>query len=169
MLGSINGHNTVTNETGTIYGNYSFGNLYDRLLDEDALREMQEIVGTNLKIAGVLSKISSLDVMDVGTGRQAFSMALLKAKSVEHFDISEEHVNRFNKLIRSPFQSADCKPTIRLVRTCAPSRSIRFCLPLGDCLPFSQYCHWLEKLRSRCETGRQDMGLFLPVWYFLSG
>ena len=100
MLGSINGHNTVTNETGTIYGNYSFGNLYDRLLDEDALREMQEIVGTNLKIAGVLSKISSLDVMDVGTGRQAFSMALLKAKSVEHFDISEEHVNRFNKLIR---------------------------------------------------------------------
>ena len=100
MLGSINGNNTATNETGTVYGNFSFGNIYDQLLNEDAMREMQGIVGTDLKIAGVLDNISDLDVMDVGTGRQALSMALLKAKSVEHFDISQEHVDRFNSLLR---------------------------------------------------------------------
>ena len=85
MLGSINGNNTATNETGTVYGNFSFGNIYDQLLNEDAMREMQGIVGTDLKIAGVLDNISDLDVMDVGTGRQALSMALLKAKSVENY------------------------------------------------------------------------------------
>lgn len=51
---------------------------------------------------------TGLTIMDVGTGRQAQCFSLLKAKSIDHYDISQEHVAYFTKVKRPNITSTNC-------------------------------------------------------------
>ncbi|MBV68877.1 MAG: hypothetical protein CMJ08_03640 [Pelagibacterales bacterium] len=96
----LRGRNREKNLTGELYGKYSFGNMYNELLSEEHIANIVNIIKNDFEIAGIIDKYSSLKIMDVGTGRQALAMALLGVKTVEHYDISKEHVNRFKKLLK---------------------------------------------------------------------
>lgn len=112
------------NETGKLYGKYSFGNMYDKLLDEAYLRENTlPIIQNDLTTAGLIHDIENLDIMDVGMGRQALCFALLKAKSVSHFDISEDHVARFSALLSEKYQGLPITTTNIDLCTNAPPRN----------------------------------------------
>jgi len=63
------------------------------------------IVENDLKKSGILRKISNFEVMDVGTGRQSLALAMCGAKSINHFDISKEHVRRFRSLLSERYAS----------------------------------------------------------------
>ena len=97
-------NNQVTTlSTGILYGKYSFGNIYDELFSEKHLSSFEEVIKTNLARANLLNDLSKLNIMDVGTGRHSIMFSKLGAKSVDHFDISEQHVDRFNKVLKKKY------------------------------------------------------------------
>ena len=98
-MGMLKGRTREENLTGYLYGKYSFGSMYDMLLSEERLEHSKQVVEDDLRIAGVLHKLPEMRMMDVGTGRQALSMALLGAGQVDHYDISKAHVERFGRLL----------------------------------------------------------------------
>ena len=95
--------------TSDLYGKYSFGNEYDYLLSDEALNKTKKIIKQDLVKAGVLNKIPKFKILDVGTGRQSLILSKLGAKSVEHFDISFDHVKRFQKILKNRFSNYDIK------------------------------------------------------------
>ena len=97
------GISRAVNTTGTLYGVYSFGNRYEQLLSEAGLAENLGHIKEDMQMAGVLDQLPEMCCMDVGTGRQSISLARLGAKCVTHFDISEEHVSRFNTLLKHTY------------------------------------------------------------------
>jgi hypothetical protein len=90
-------------KTGEIYGRYSFGNIYEHLLSSEGIENLKPILSNDLKMAGLGDRISELEILDVGTGRQALTFSLLGAKRVAHYDISKKHVSRFNKILDSKY------------------------------------------------------------------
>ena len=97
------------NATGKFYGEYSFGNMYSNILSEDGINENKDIVEYDLKVAGILKNLDKLDVMDVGTGRQSLSLSMLGAKSVDHYDLSKAHVERFSQLLNDKYSHLNIK------------------------------------------------------------
>lgn len=95
--------------TSNLYGKYSFGNEYDYLLSDKSLNKSKKIIRADLKKAGVLKKIRNFKILDVGTGRQSLILSKLGAKSVEHFDISHDHVKRFQKILKKRFYNYNIK------------------------------------------------------------
>lgn len=95
--------------TSDLYGKYSFGNEYDFFFGKKSLKKNKEIVKADLLKARVLNKIKNYNVLDVGTGRQSINLSKLGAKTVEHFDISSDHVKRFNKLLKTKFSNSKIK------------------------------------------------------------
>jgi SAM-dependent methyltransferase len=77
--------------------------MYDSLLSEEGLTHSKKIIQDDMLIAGLLDRIGSMDIMDVGTGRQALSMGLLGAGKVDHYDISKPHVKRFCGLLKEKY------------------------------------------------------------------
>ncbi len=102
-MGILKGRTREDNKTGDLYGKYSFGSMYESLLSDNGIIHIKKIIEDDMRIAGVLEKLSSLRIMDVGTGRQALSMGLLGAGKVEHYDISKAHVKRFGNLLREQY------------------------------------------------------------------
>ncbi|WP_461208463.1 class I SAM-dependent methyltransferase [Desulfocurvus sp. DL9XJH121] len=105
----LKGCTRESNTTGELYGNYSFGNMYEQILNEQGIERLKDIVAHDLRTAGVFGRLPKMRMMDVGTGRQALSMALLGAGSVDHYDISHEHVARFSDLLRARFPELPVK------------------------------------------------------------
>ena len=89
--------------TGRLYDDYSFGNRYEKLFTEKSMKRSQEVIAEDLKLAGIYHRIQELTVLDVGSGRQALAFGLLGAKTVDHYDISEKHINRFKKILESGY------------------------------------------------------------------
>ncbi len=154
------------NFTGALYGKYSFGNQYEKLLDEPFLRENTiPIIQADLKIAGLLDDMENLDIMDVGTGRQALCFALLKAKSVHHFDISKEHVTRFSKLISSKYQDLPLTTTnIDICTDSLPSEKFDFVYLNGIAHHFSNTAVGLKNCASSVKPNGR-----IWVYFYRSG
>ena len=51
---------------------------------------MKEVIIEDLKVAGIYDRIEELSIMDLETGRQALSFALLNAKKVKLSDLWSE-------------------------------------------------------------------------------
>lgn len=101
----LKGYLEGKNQTGVLYGKYSFGNAYEELMSERMLEAIEPLIRTDLLKAGVYHRMHDLDVMDIGMGRQAVTLARLGAKSVAHHDISQAHVDRFSKMLKDRFRS----------------------------------------------------------------
>ena len=100
-MGLLKGYNSKDNKTGVLYGIYSHGNIYDDLISKKSLNERKFIILQDLKKAKIFPKnLKKMRVMNVGTGRESVGLSMAGAKSVEHFDISKEHVLRLKKLIK---------------------------------------------------------------------
>jgi ubiquinone/menaquinone biosynthesis C-methylase UbiE len=95
--------------TSDLYGKYSFGNEYNYLLSDKSLNKSRKIIKADLVKAGVLKKIRNFKILDVGTGRQSLILSKLGAKSIEHFDISYDHVKRFQQILKNRFSQYDIK------------------------------------------------------------
>ena len=93
---------SYTKRTSDLYGKYSFGNMYDKLFSEIGLEDTRKnSVLRDLKSSDVtLEELKKYHVMDVGTGRQAYSFLSLGAKAIDHYDISKDHVKRFKSFLR---------------------------------------------------------------------
>ena len=80
--------NLKKDNTGLFYGNYSFGNIYNLLLDKKKISEFKKIIYQDLKNGKINDSLKDKIIMDVGTGRQSLALSLLGAKKVYHYDIS---------------------------------------------------------------------------------
>lgn len=96
-------NNLRKDNTGSFYGNYSFGNIYNFLLDKKKISELKKIIYQDLKNGKINNSLKDKTIMDVGTGRQSLALSLLGAKKVYHYDISLEHVTRFKKILKHKF------------------------------------------------------------------
>ena len=96
-------NNLKKDKTGSFYGNYSFGNIYSFLLDKKKINELKKIVLKDLKNGKINNNLKDKIIMDVGTGRQSLALSLLGAKKVYHYDISSEHVEKFQNILRNNF------------------------------------------------------------------
>ena len=95
--------NLKKDNTGLFYGNYSFGNIYNFLLDKKKISEFKKIIYQDLKNGKINDSLKDKIIMDVGTGRQSLALSLLGAKKVYHYDISSEHVARFKSILKHKF------------------------------------------------------------------
>jgi len=151
------------NQTGEVYGKYSFGNMYDQLLDEAYLREHTlPIIQNDVKTAGLLHDIENLDIMDVGMGRQALCFALLGARSVRHFDISKDHVARFSALISKQYQDLPLTTTnLDLCKVAPPKDAFDFVFLNGIVHHFSNTAVGLKN----CAAGVRQNGRIWAYFY----
>ena len=94
-------------KTGSFYGNYSFGNIYDSLLDKKNIKELKKIIFEDLKKGKIINNLKDKIIMDVGTGRQSLALSSLGAKKVYHYDISSKHVARFKYILKHKFPRLD--------------------------------------------------------------
>ena len=94
-----------------VYGDRSTGTgfwLEDSLFElgkvdmyhKDIIDSYINQVSIDLQRISVLDYIKDYVTMDVGTGRQAIAIHRLGAKAVNHFDISEANIQRFNSYIK---------------------------------------------------------------------
>jgi len=95
--------NLKKDNTGSFYGNYSFGNVYETLLDKKNINELKKIIFQDLKNGKINNNLKDKIIMDVGTGRQSLALSLLGVKKVYHYDISSEHVARFKNILKHKF------------------------------------------------------------------
>ena len=95
--------NLKKDNTGLFYGNYSFGNIYNSLLDKKKITELKKIISQDLKNGKINNSLKDKIIMDVGTGRQSLALSLLGAKKVYHYDISSEHIARFKNILKHKF------------------------------------------------------------------
>ncbi len=151
------------NFTGDLYGKYSFGNQYEGLLAEPFIRENTiPIIRDDLEIAGLLDRVENLDIMDVGTGRQALCFALLKAKSVSHFDISHDHVARFSALLSEKYPDLPVTTAhIDLCKDAPPKESFDFVYLNGIVHHFSNTATGLKN----CAGGVRPEGRLWAYFY----
>ena len=154
------------NFTGDLYGRYSFGNQYDRLLDETFIREITlPIIEEDLRIAGMLDDIRNLDTLDVGTGRQALCMALLNAKSVHHYDLSKFHVSRFSKIIEEKYGHLPIRTTyLDICKSKLPKEAYDFVYLNGIVQHFSNTSAGLKNCAASVRLGGR-----IWVYFYRSG
>lgn len=99
--GKLKGYEQEINPIGKIYGNYSFGSSREWMFSDEGIAHTIKITLNELQEMNLDPKeLKQMSVMDVGTGRQATAFALLGAKTVEHFDISEENVEFYKKYLK---------------------------------------------------------------------
>ena len=89
-----------------VYGKYSLGSgavlenpdkVWSAVADPDVLASYESSMRQDLIKAGIaVEKLRDWHVMDVGTGRQALVFLGMGARSVSHFDISAENVERLS-------------------------------------------------------------------------
>jgi len=97
----LKGYKKTNDKTGEFYDAYSHGNIYDQLNSKEGLNYAKKYVFYDLKKSKISKKdLKSMKVMNVGNGREAIALSMLGAKSIDHFDISKEHVLRLKKLIK---------------------------------------------------------------------
>ena len=95
-----------------VYGNYTFGTgswmddeLYERGVldpyDDEVIKSYVSQVSKDLDRIGVLDSVTEFSVLDVGTGRQALAFSRFPAKSIQHYDISEQNIQRFQSFLKS--------------------------------------------------------------------
>lgn len=92
-----------------VYGKYSLGSgavlanadkVWSALADPDVLASYESSMRRDLIKSGIaVEKLRDWHVMDVGTGRQALAFLNMGARSVSHFDISAENVERVSAYI----------------------------------------------------------------------
>jgi len=92
-----------------VYGKYSLGSgavlanadkVWSALADPDVLASYESSMRKDLMKSGIaVEKLRDWHVMDVGTGRQALAFLNMGARSVSHFDISAENVERVSSYI----------------------------------------------------------------------
>ena len=78
------------------------------------INSFKKPISLDLKRIGLLKKIKNLEIMDVGTGRQALAFLEMGAKAVDLYDISKHNINKIKKLVKEKksfkFKRADiCK------------------------------------------------------------
>lgn len=114
------------NNTGEIYGKYSFGNTYEEMLNEQNIKaQLVPIVRDDLRKASISNY--DLDVMDVGIGRQALALYFLGARSVSHFDISERNVKAFSDILKKRYKNKPITTTcVDLCETAPPREKFDF-------------------------------------------
>ena len=69
--------------------------------DEDVIDSYVEQISIDLDRVGALDSIRNSAVLDVGSGRQALAFAKLTAKSIQHYDISEQNVRRLQSFVET--------------------------------------------------------------------
>jgi SAM-dependent methyltransferase len=89
-----------------VYGRYSLGSgavlkdpdkVWSAVADPDVLASYESSMRQDLMKAGIaVERLRDWHVMDVGTGRQALVFLGMGARSVSHFDISSENVERLS-------------------------------------------------------------------------
>lgn len=137
-MGLLNGYKSDENKTGSFYGKYSFGNLYDEILTEEHIKKGLNHVVDDLKHAGCYNSFPGSEAMDVGTGRQAIALSMLGAKSVSHYDLSSEHVSRFKNLLSNEYKHYNITSSqIDLCRDSPTKESFDFVLLNGIVQHFS--------------------------------
>ena len=174
-MGLLTGYDINRNDTGTLYGKYSFGNEYERMLSTEGIDSITPFIQGDLKKAGLLNDFDkrNLNVMDVGTGRQSVILAKLGAKSVQHYDISKEHVNRFKKLLESQYSQYDIKTANKdLCLDDVPSEKYDFVYLNGIVHHFSHTANGIRNCaRATTENGRMWMYFYRSgsfKWFVVS-
>tara|TARA_B100000579_G_scaffold391325_1_gene366455 strand:+ start:1215 stop:2267 length:1053 start_codon:yes stop_codon:yes gene_type:complete len=95
-----------------IYGNKSVGagswmskKLFKENLinpfSKNVIKSFKKQIYKDFKRIKVLKKLKNFDVMDVGSGRQALAILEMGAKSVDHYDISLNNINKFRKILKN--------------------------------------------------------------------
>jgi SAM-dependent methyltransferase len=78
-----------------------YGAFYD--FESRSMERAHAMIGTNLEELGVaMDLLPSLNVLNIGTGRETLVFHQLKAKKVNHFDVSMRSVSRLNEMSRTP-------------------------------------------------------------------
>ena len=161
----LKGTKNLSDITGTIYGNYSFGNMYEKFFSQERSNKSRKNLEKDLSIAGLLDEIEDLDCMDVGTGRQALTLSQIGAKSVDHFDISEEHVARFSSLLKNKYKSLNISTTcLDLCKNKIPKQKYDFVYLSGIVQHFSDIKSGLKN----CSVAVKKDGL-LCLYFYRSG
>lgn len=163
---TLRGIDDLVHKTGELYGQFAFGGLYDRLLQPDQVRaNVLNHLQKDLELAGVSQSIEDMDVMDVGTGRQAIALAMAGAKTVSHFDISGDHVRKFEELLKSTYAPYSISTSqADLVITAPPRDSFDFVYLNGIVQHFSNTA---VGLRNCADSVR--MGGRIWVYFYRSG
>jgi len=160
-MGLLAGYTEQRNVTGDLYGKFSFGNMRESILSRDYVTDrMIPIVANDLKIAGLADKIRELDVLDVGTGRQALAFALLGAKSVSHYDISTEHVCGLKDALSREYLSLPIETRgLDLCAKAPPNPCIRFRLSEWYRSPFLEHRERAQELCGQRSHGWPHLDL----------
>ena len=93
-----------------VYGKYSLGSgdilsdptkLYDEIGAPEVIESYKKQIIIDLEKSGIsLSRISSYNIMNVGTGREAIAFHYLGAKNVQHYDLGLLNVQKMQKFIK---------------------------------------------------------------------
>ena len=86
--------------TGSWLDNATYEKGKKNIYDAKVLEYFKSIISIDLSRINLLNKINNLEIMDVGTGRQAISFYELGAKSVDHYDISLTNVKNLKKYVK---------------------------------------------------------------------
>lgn len=98
--GRLSGYTDHPNPTGRLYGNYSFGSFRTWMFGEEGIAHSKKVIIDDLATLNMTpADLAGMRVLDIGIGRQALVFHLLGANEVDHFDISNEHVNFFRRYI----------------------------------------------------------------------
>ena len=97
-------YNQVYGVRSTVTGFWLEDSLFELgkvdMYHKDIIDSYINQVSIDLQRISVLDYIKDYVTMDVGTGRQAIAIHRLGAKAVNHFDISEANIQRFNSYIK---------------------------------------------------------------------
>ena len=95
---------TISNNKNRMIETYS--SIYEKLykFDKKYVKIKQQLIKKNLKELNIYN-YKELEVMDVGTGIQAYIFYLLKFKKIFHYDLNPIPVNNINKLKKQNFKS----------------------------------------------------------------
>jgi ubiquinone/menaquinone biosynthesis C-methylase UbiE len=93
----------------TVYGNYSTGsgtgieddNTDDVLSSSSILYYEKEISNNLYKMGLDIKSLAGMNVLNIGSGREAIALSNLGAKMVSHFDYSRENVERLKLYIKN--------------------------------------------------------------------
>jgi SAM-dependent methyltransferase len=93
--------------TDSVYGKYSTGSGLDNedenvknIFSSSSILQYTKEISNNLYRMGIdINSLAGLDVLNIGTGREAIALSHLGAKSVSHYDYSKENVERLKSYI----------------------------------------------------------------------
>ena len=99
-VGRLRGYEDQVNPTGRLYGRHSFGSFRTWMFGDEGIAHTKRVVADDLASINITpSDLAGMRVLDIGVGRQAVAFHLLGAAAVDHFDISDEHVEFFQRYI----------------------------------------------------------------------